>query len=335
VGAVVALAVVGMPRAAWASDASDGDFRMGDPRITESSGLALSRAHPHTVWTANDSGDSARVFAVDTRTGKTSGVHTFDAPVRDVEALAITPQGRMLVADIGDNTASRDLVRIFWFDEPALGATSGTWASWEVVYPDGPHDAESIAVNPRTGRVYVVTKGTDGAVYALPPEPSRQGVNRLVRVASAPTVATDAVFLADGSALAVRTYTRVVLLDPRTWRERASALLPLQPQGETIALAPQGSNLLVGSEGRNSLVQGVPVPRAATPAASRSPSPATTSARPTASPSASSSTAAGARASSTSAPVADRSPLILGIAGAVALVAVALLVTWRVRRSRL
>jgi hypothetical protein len=33
--------------------------------------------------------------------------------------------------------------------------------------------------------------------------------------------------------------------------------------------------------------------------------------------------------------VADRSPLILGIAGAVALVAVALLVTWRVRRSRL
>lgn len=198
VGAVVALAVVGMPRAAWASDASDGDFRMGDPRITESSGLALSRAHPHTVWTANDSGDSARVFAVDTRTGKTSGVHTFDAPVRDVEALAITPQGRMLVADIGDNTASRDLVRIFWFDEPALGTTSGTWASWEVVYPDGPHDAESIAVNPRTGRVYVVTKGTDGAVYALPPEPSRQGVNRLARVASAPTVATDAVFLADG-----------------------------------------------------------------------------------------------------------------------------------------
>ena len=79
------------------------DFRIDDARITESSGLALSRAHPHTVWTVNDSGDSARVFAVDTRTGRTVGVHTFDAPVRDVEALAITPQGRMLVADIGDN----------------------------------------------------------------------------------------------------------------------------------------------------------------------------------------------------------------------------------------
>lgn len=245
-----------------ASASGDGDFRIADERITESSGLALSRAHPHTVWTANDSGDTARVFAVDTRTGLTVGVHRFGAPVWDVEALALDTDGRLLVGDLGDNTSSRKVARIFWFDEPALGETSGSWASWEVAYPDGPHDAEALAVHPRTGRVYVVTKGRNGGgVYALPEKPSRTGVNRLERVAPAPAMVTDAVFLTDGSGLVVRTYTRAVLLDADSFLQVASDLLPLQPQGETVALAPGGRGLLVGSEGQGSVVQRVPVPR--------------------------------------------------------------------------
>jgi hypothetical protein len=251
-----------MPRAATAA----GDtFRITDDRVTESSGLAMSRAHPHTVWTVNDSGDSARVFAVDTRTGRTVGVHRFGAPVRDVEALAIDPDGRMLVGDIGDNTGSRELVRVFWFDEPALGETSGGWASWELAYPDGPHDAEALAVHPRTGRVYLVTKGRRGGIYALPARPSRQGVNRLERIGPAPSTVTDAVFLPDGSGLVVRTYTHALLLGADTFLQVAGDRLPLQPQGETVALAPEGGGLLVGSEGRDSLVQRVPAPARSTP----------------------------------------------------------------------
>lgn len=260
--AVLAAVAIGMPCAAHAAGVADPvDFRFQDKRIGESSGLALSVRHPHTVWTVNDSGDSARVFAVDTRTGATVGVHTFDAQVRDVEALAITPQGRMLVADIGDNAASRDLVRVFWFDEPALGSTSGPrGASWELRYPDGPHDAEALAVDPRSGRVVVVTKDRPGSIYLLPAQPSRTGVNRLTRVGPAPSTVTDAVFPADGSALAVRTYTSLHLLDPETFAVRTSTLLPLQPQGETVALAPEGSALLVGSEGVGSRVQQVDLP---------------------------------------------------------------------------
>ncbi|MDR6864293.1 hypothetical protein [Phycicoccus sp. 3266] len=262
-------------RAAYAAGpAVPRDFHIEDPRVTESSGLARSVRHPHVVWTANDSGDSARIFAVDTGTGRTVGVHTFGAPVRDVEALAVTPQGRVLVGDIGDNGRSRDHVTVYWFDEPALGDTTGGWSSWDLVYPDGPHDAESLAVDPRTGRVVVVTKAGSGGVYALPARPSRARENRLVRVGDGPAVATDAVWLADGSALAVRTYTQLVLLDRRTFAVRASALLPLQPQGETLALDPDGPGLLAGSEGRGSLVQRVAVPAPATPAPA-TPAPAT------------------------------------------------------------
>jgi hypothetical protein len=332
-----------------AAVAASGDFRILDDRVAESSGLVLSRAHPHTVWTTNDSGDTARLFAVDTRTGRTTGVHSFGAPVVDVEALAITPQGRVIVADIGDNARRRDVVRIFWFDEPALGRTSGAWASWELAYPDGSHDAESVAVDPRTGRVLVVTKGADGAVYALPERPSRQGVNRLERLADAPAVATDAVFLADGSALAVRTYTRLVLLDPTTWRPTVSAVLPLQRQGETIALAQDGRHLLVGSEGNRSPVQQVTVPvappadPAPTPAATsttsatatRVPAPATSTS--SASPSSAATPAPAPQATARDAeatPKVDRAQLVAGVAGSVALVLVALMATWLARRAQ-
>jgi hypothetical protein len=261
--AALAALVVGMPVAALAgppTGAGGGDFRLADERIGESSGLALSHRHPHVVWTANDSGDSARVFAVDTRTGQTVGAHRFGGEVRDVEALAMTPDGRVLVGDIGDNGASRSSVRVYSFAEPALGESSGPTESWQLTYPDGPHDAESLAVNPTTGRVYVVTKAQAGAVYALPAHPSRSGTNRLTKVAAAPAVATDAVFLADGSALAVRTYLALLLLDGLDFHRVASAPLPLQPQGESLALAPDGQGLLAGSEGRHSLVQEVAVP---------------------------------------------------------------------------
>lgn len=327
--------------ASFAAADTQGDFPVLDERVTESSGLALSHRHPHTVWTTNDSGDGPRLFAVDTRTGRTTGVHTYGAPVRDVEALAVTPQGRVLVGDLGDNTASRSLVRIFWFDEPDLGRTSGGWASWELAYPDGPHDAESVAVDPRTGRVYVVTKGATGAVYALPPEPSRSGVNRLTRVGPAPAIATDAVFLPDGSGLLVRTYTQVVRLDPRTFRAVGAALLPLQRQGETIALAPGGDRLLVGSEGVRSTVRVVDVPpalpattttatgSATTPATTSTGSTGPTSSTRTAAPSPAA-TSAGPR--SASLPVSGRQ-VVWAATSSAALVILALLTTWLARRA--
>ena len=342
--ALLAAAAVGMPCAAAPAVAAEQprvDFRFEDARISESSGLALSVRHPHTVWTVNDSGDSARVFAVDTRTGATVGAHTFDAPVRDVEALAVTPQGRMLVADIGDNSASRTVVRIYWFDEPELGKTSGSRggpASWELSYPDGSHDAEALAVDPRTGRVLVVTKGRPGGVYALPTAPSRQGVNRLTRVGPAPSTATDAVFLPDGSALAVRTYTSLHLLDPRTWTEQLTTLLPLQPQGETLAIAPGGTGLLVGSEGKDSRVQEIALPQLPSTSTATA-TPTTPSSDPTATPSTVPTGPAATRHSGTAGDdglplVVNRGELVAGLAALAGLVLIAFLVTRVPRRRR-
>jgi hypothetical protein len=282
------------------------------------------------VWTANDSGDSARIFAVDTGTGRTVGVHRFAAPVRDVEALAMTPDGHVLVGDIGDNAASRSSVRVYRFEEPALGQTTGQASSWELRYPDGPHDAVSLAVDPATGRVLVVTKGQSGGVYALPVHPASTGVNRLTRLGAAPAVATDAVFLADRSALAVRTYLALFLLDPRDFHPVASAPLPVQPQGETIALAPDRHGLLAGSEGRHALVREVPVP----PLAATTSPPATTSSRPPSAAPRATAPATPVRPADGSTPAAARRPasfdgtakLVTGVVAAAVLLG---LLIWR------
>ena len=40
-------------------------------QINEASGLAASRLHPGVLYTHNDSGDRARIFAVDSESGET------------------------------------------------------------------------------------------------------------------------------------------------------------------------------------------------------------------------------------------------------------------------
>ncbi len=302
--------------------ARDEAFTITDPRVTESSGLARSRAHPHVVWTVNDSGDRSLVYAIDTRTGATVGVHDYDAEVRDVEAVAVGADGTMYVADIGDNRRVRQVVRVYSFPEPALGETSGTGASWELAYPDGAHDAETFLVDPVSGAMVVLAKGQDVGVYALPARPTRRGVNQLSRVGDAPAVATDGVWRTDGQVV-VRGYLLLWVLDPATWQVRAQSLLPPQPQGESIATGDQAGTVLVGSEGRRSLVLPVAVPVAAS--GTSSPPAATT-------PS--------ARTSDPSSALLDRDRVaqpawpLVPVAATGALVGLVLLVSARRRRQR-
>src|SRR5688572_24824275 len=63
------------------------DRRLRDSRITESSGLVASRQHRYVMWTHNDSGDAARVFAVGGK-GRTRAIVSLSGVrPRDIEAL--------------------------------------------------------------------------------------------------------------------------------------------------------------------------------------------------------------------------------------------------------
>ena len=276
-----------------------------DPRISESSGLAASSTVDGVLLTHNDSGDSARFFAVDA-SGRT--VTTYDLPdvqARDWEAIAVGPDERgrssVWLGDIGDNSARRDNgVLVHRLAEPVPDqrerVTTAAPTDFRLRYPDGPGDAEGLVVHPTTGRLYLVSKPLAGPakVYAAPQPLDPDGPNVLqlvgqVEVRSTGTpggpgigglaqlLVTDAAISPDGTRFAVRTYTDVYEYDlagddlgAALRQDPVVSPLPATVQGEGLTYSRDSRSLLTSTEGRGTPVHRV-VPVAA-PAAPPSPS---------------------------------------------------------------
>ncbi|MDX3529779.1 WD40 repeat domain-containing protein [Streptomyces sp. ID05-39B] len=249
--------------------AADGDksFTIEDPRITESSGLAASRQHPGIYWTHNDSDDGPYLYAVDGSTGKTVARLTLTGigTPRDVEAISIGPGNRIYVGDIGDNLGGTwPYVWIYELPEPKeLKNATVRATQYVVTYSDGPRDAESMLVHPKTGRVYIIDKKEDGGhLYEAPAKLSASGKNVLRPVAPIELWATDAALSPDGESLAVRGYFGGIDYD---WNGGAPKRLgrldvPLQRQGESVTFSADGSKLMYGTEGAGSEVQAEDAP---------------------------------------------------------------------------
>lgn len=248
--------------AAAGAPARDGDpvFRFTDPDIVESSGLVALPAPSDDglAVTTNDSGDSGRVFTVDPATGATVGVTTWTPEPRDVEALAPAGPGHVWVGDIGDNRHVRTSIEVLRVPV-GRGRTAVSPEAYELVYPEGAHDAEALVSHPLTGRLYVITKGVfSGTVYAAPERLRADGANLLEEVGEAPGIVTDATFLPGGGGVVMRTYGAAHLAAYPSWQLVSSVDLPRQDQGEGIALAGRG--MLLSTEGARSQVLRVDLP---------------------------------------------------------------------------
>jgi hypothetical protein len=253
------------PAAAADGGKADQSFTIKDPRITESSGLAASRAHPGIYWTHNDSDDGPYVYAVDSRTGETVATITMKgvgAP-RDVEAISLGPDGDLYVGDIGDNLGgSWDHVWIYRFPEPArLRDATVRATQYTVKYADGPRDAESLMVDPKTGRVYIASKNEDGGgLYEGPATLTSSGTNVFRRIGDVPWV-TDGAFSPDGRHLVLRSYLGARSYAWKNGRLGADEAVsaPFQGQAESVTYTADGRALMFGSEGRDSQVKRVDV----------------------------------------------------------------------------
>lgn len=242
--------------------------------LDEISGLVASRAHPGVLWVHNDSGDGARVYAID-RQGRLLGTFELDgASSRDWEDIALGsgPEGdRLFVGDIGDNDRAWVTVMVHRFDEPAVEVDQAPVTervdavdTFELAYPDGPHDAEALLIDPTSGDLYIVTKELSGTALvfraATPSSPS--GVITLEQVgqvdlpAIIPLVTGGDVSPA-GDAVLLRLYTDV-LLWPRppgapladAFSREPVALSPAsERQGEAIGYAGDGLGFYTISEG--------------------------------------------------------------------------------------
>ena len=143
--------------------------------ITEASGLAASRQNPGILWTHNDNHYVGTVFAISTN-GTLLGSYTIPSVFSgDIEDIAVGPGPLpdfqyIYLGDIGDNTASRESIRVFRVPEPSVytNAAAGPWYRTAVGsdvltlrYPDGPFNAEALMVDPTTGDLFIATKSTN------------------------------------------------------------------------------------------------------------------------------------------------------------------------------
>ncbi|RDG39034.1 SdiA-regulated/phytase-like domain-containing protein [Streptomyces corynorhini] len=257
--ATAVLLLSGAPAVAAAEGAPDRDFTIKDPRITESSGLAASRIHPGVYWTHNDSAHPPYIYAVDSRTGETVATVTLEGigDIRDAEAISLGPDGNLYVGDIGDNLdGSWDHVWIYRFPEPEqLKDVTVRPTQFTVRYADGPRDAESMMVHPKTGRVYIASKNrSGGGLYEGPEKLTASGTNTFRRIGEVPWV-TDGAFSPDGEELTFRSY-----FSARTyaWKDggrlggHRAVSAPLQRQAESVTYTADGRALMFGTEGAHS-----------------------------------------------------------------------------------
>ncbi|MEV7851286.1 WD40 repeat domain-containing protein [Streptomyces sp. NPDC088183] len=265
VSGAAALLLLSGAAPAVADDGADRSFTIEDPRITESSGLAASRAHPGIYWTHNDSDDGPYVYAVDSRTGKTVATITMKGvgEPRDVEAISLGPDGDLYVGDIGDNlNGSWDHVWIYRFPEPKqLKDTTVRATQYDVKYADGPRNAEALMVHPKTGRVYIASKNEDGGgLYEGPAKLTTGATNVFRRVGEVPWV-TDGAFSPDGKELVLRSYfsARGYAFENGRLGADHAVQAPFQRQAESVTYTADGSALMFGSEGERSDVQRVDV----------------------------------------------------------------------------
>lgn len=257
---LIAAVVIGTPFLVGASMAPDRDgqvvFRFADPEIIESSGLVVADG---LVVTVNDSGDSARIFTVDLRTGRTVGVTRYSGEALDDEALAPAGHGEVWVGDIGDNGRARSSVTV---TKVPYGRSDATveGESFEITYPGGAADAEALLTHPVTGRLYVVTKEAfGGTVFEAPASLSPDEPNRLRAIGDAPGVVTDGSFFPDGKHLLLRNYGAATVYTFPGLEEVGSFELPAQQQGEGISVAPDG-RVYASSEGVRSPLLRIALP---------------------------------------------------------------------------
>lgn len=167
-------------------------YEVGHRPIEELSGMVRSKRYPDITWVHNDSGDSARIFALDGKgqivmpewrrkrhhgekaeLGKTPYPGLMLAGASNIDFEDITTDGeRLYVADMGNNSNARRDLGFYVLDEPNPRSIdiARPWAFLAVRYPDqdsfppadGDWRFDCEAVFCSEGRIFLLTKHRRG-----------------------------------------------------------------------------------------------------------------------------------------------------------------------------
>ena len=254
------------------------------PDITESSGIAASRCQNDVLWTHNDSGDEALIFALN-MTGDSLGTWKVqNAQNIDWEDIAAfkDKSGKcfLYIGEIGDNRAKRPEHFVYRIAEPVIKASDAASdhkaplltenaEALRFVYPDFNQDAETLMVHPKTGDIYIVTKRVSGpaGVYRVRPAFGLEDVRKAEKIAeiSVPAIpngfVTGGDISPDGRHVVICDYTRAyewTLSDgdgefDNIWTQEPTSIeLGKRSIGESVAYNVDGTAIYATSEKKNS-----------------------------------------------------------------------------------
>ena len=241
--------------------------------LEEVSGLVASRNKADVFWVNNDSGDKARLYAIQSSGKLLATVEVEGATSIDWEELSIGPgkdgKPALYIFDAGDNDKVRDDYVVYRVPEPTnisdQKINKDLVESFPFSYPDGHHDCEGTFVDPASGQVFLITKTykEDCGVYAFP-LPLCAGEKIMLEKVSGKHIksierlrtVTGAAISPDGLRVAIRTYFGAFELE----REKGKPLTtifdheptiikaPLLKQAEAIAYSLDGKSILMTSE---------------------------------------------------------------------------------------
>jgi hypothetical protein len=231
--------------------------------LSEISGAILSERSEDAVWVHEDSGHPTALTELALDGALVSRWEVPDIDMVDWEDIAVVEidsRRHLVIGDIGDNLRRRDSVHLVRVPEPSPDDASGVTASpaiIELVLPDGPRDAEALLVDPESGDVVIITKTITGAADVLVADAAATMTHGtrvdLALAGTLPLGPTQAVLAGDlapdGTAIGLRTPTRVLLWDHVPGEGLADTLLDTSPCvapsvfdifGEALALMPDG-----------------------------------------------------------------------------------------------
>lgn len=254
--------------------------------INEASGIQASYSQPGTFFIHNDDGPPL-LYVIDSSGNDLGAVFIEPAKITDWEDITSVPvdDKRWIVAgNIGDNYARRKYITLYFAEEPqpdAEGFYEGLQLMQhriDLTYPDGPRDSESLAYDPLSQRLFVLSKRDKPArLYAIdletalkkneaeleflgtitplrPPTSTDRGIwGGRADYISQPTGMDIA---EDGSEVAIITYRSIYRfkrnqgedLLSTLQREPQEVIGPPAPQNEAVAYSPDSQHIYVTSE---------------------------------------------------------------------------------------
>lgn len=274
-----------------AAAAEDGELarELGEikhKQLDEISGMAASRLNPGILWLHND-GNIRQVFAV-TTSGDLAAQVRLPVGIEDTEDVAIGPGPMagadfLYLGDIGDNERRRREVRVVRFAEPKLPVSGNGQIHlqeaevFRLIYPDGPHNAEALIVDPVSGDLFIVTKEKHQArLFACSAD--RLDESDLVTLDLAGTLDIDEIsggaIAPDGRRIILRREDQGWLWNRRSGQSVAAAVQltpqPVQvrgprqgPNGESVSFSPEGRSYYTVSEGKKQVICEFQVPASA------------------------------------------------------------------------